>query len=79
MKNLGELERGQAPGNPDPEGSAESIMKVRKLCSRVLPGHDCWLRFRNGHASRDGESSLTICLRGGATYLGSNTFSIKLN
>lgn len=78
VKNLGELENGSVPGNPDPKASARSISRIRKCCSRVLPGHDCWLRMSDGHASRDGESLLTIHMRGGETYLGEDKFILKL-
>lgn len=79
VKNLGELESASVKSNPDPEASAISIQKIRSCCSRILPGHDGWLRWENGKGNRESGGELRITLRGGSTMKGETEVSIFLD
>lgn len=79
VKNLGELESASVKSNPDPKASAASIHKIRNLCSRILPGHDGWLRWGNGKGVRESGGELRITLRGAGTMNGEADVSIRLD
>jgi N-acyl homoserine lactone hydrolase len=45
VKNRAELATASGPMTLDPAATARSINRVKSIASRVLPGHDCWLRL----------------------------------
>lgn len=79
IKNLGELVTASVKTNPDPEASAASIRKIRRLCSRILPGHDGLLRWEGGKGYRENGGELRINLRGGSSMDGDSYVLIRLD
>lgn len=79
VKNRGELESASVESNPDPKESSRSIRKIREIAVRILPGHDGWLRWKNGKAVRESGAELVLSLRGGSTMNGGKNITIRLD
>lgn len=65
VKNRTELDPALISMTQSAEDSADSIARVRARCARILPGHDCWLRLRDGKACPEERCFVNITLPAG--------------
>lgn len=79
IKNRQELRSGEVGMTLEAEVSNRSIQAVRKMATRVLPGHDCWLRIEKGEVFPESENVVTITFPEGITINGDSTISLKLD
>jgi glyoxylase-like metal-dependent hydrolase (beta-lactamase superfamily II) len=78
IKNRAELATGSVGMTQAAEVSRQSIEKVRSLAARVLPGHDCALRLRDGRVVPEGDNVVSITLPEGITIGGKGVIELRL-
>jgi len=79
IKNRQELRSGEVGMTLEAETSNRTIQGVRKMASRVLPGHDCWLTIENEEVRPEMENEVVITLPEGITINGVGAISLKLD
>ncbi|MDR1701617.1 MAG: MBL fold metallo-hydrolase [Sporomusaceae bacterium] len=62
VKNRSELKLEQADSSVDTAASTASIKRIKKMASKVLPGHDGWLLLKDGAIVPQEELTLEVRL-----------------
>ncbi|MBQ6196701.1 MAG: MBL fold metallo-hydrolase [Lachnospiraceae bacterium] len=72
VKNRAELRSEYVLQTCDAQASHESIVRIKGLATRILPGHDGWLTLNNGEVIPEGGNDVTLIYPEGITVNGGN-------
>ncbi len=72
-KNRGEIAKEDFWMTLDPEVSKQSVRKMKRIATRILPGHDGWLTIKNGEVIPEGGNDFTFVFEQGLTVNGGLT------
>ena len=78
VKNRAELTKVDVDMSVDMEKSKSSIMKIKKIANRVLPGHDCWLRLEDDKVIPEGGNDVTLSMPFGMRVNGSENLVLHV-
>ena len=70
VKNRAELRSEYVLQTCNAEDSHNSIVKIKRLASRILPGHDGWLELKDGEVIAEGGNDVTLIYPEGITVNG---------
>ncbi|MHC6179793.1 N-acyl homoserine lactonase family protein [Clostridium sp. JNZ X4-2] len=62
VKNRIELLKGEVDMSLDNEQSLQSILRIRNMADRVLPGHDCWMKIKDNKIIPEEKVQVNIVL-----------------
>lgn len=65
VKNRIELLKGEVDMSLDNEQSRQSILRIKNIADRVLPGHDCWMKIKDNKIIPQEKVQVDITLPGG--------------
>ena len=72
-KNRGEMTTMELQITLDADAHKKSIQRILATCDRVLPGHDTWLRIRDGKVIPEAPNEITFEFAQGITANGGQT------
>ena len=78
VKNRAEFSKVDVDMSVNYEQSKNSILKIKKLATRILPGHDCWLRWENGIVTPEGGNDVTLSMPFGLKVNGSENLVLHI-
>ena len=78
VKNRGELAFEQIQQSRDMEQSMASLKRIKAMADRILPGHDGWLRIKDGEVIPEGGNDVVLEFTQGIKVNGSERIVLKM-